>query len=1476
MTPRIQPLVALLALTCASAAATYEPVELANRHIALRFDPADGYALSSLVHRAHNVDFIGPRPEGLKQDRALWAIQVRGPNLMQTLTPADASHAGHTLSGETLTITWRRIVSETVPGDLTVTVSVRLPHDSPKAYWRAKVSGALQGWLWQLDFPRVVGIRDFPNSQMSVPHYWGRLVRSPMQLGRKMSLVYPEPASMQWFSFWGVEDGRQPEPASREGHNSESGWSPDYSDACGLYWAAEDGDLYFKRFAWDPTLQGEQLAWHIENVPSLPTWPLPARSAPRPVEYDVPYEIVTAVFTGDWHDAANLYLDWAKGQSWAQRGPGDRWPQSMPAPGSGELVRWVPPWFRNIGFWAKFYHEPAKIVPEWAAYRKWLGVPMASHWYRYNIAAFNDNDPEHLPPDPYLLSGVRAARELGVEPMPYVLSTIWDTDTQSWILEDGKRSALKDESGEIPQWVIGPNRFAYMCLSQQPWHAKMREICEKLIWEHGMSGVYLDVLAAGAARTCYSPDHGHPVHGGNYWGQGARELMSELRADVRGVDPGACFFTEEIGEHLIDVMDGFLTLDLTRNYTPGGEQVWPILTAVYHPYTINFGSDAGIGMPPEVFALIYGRQLVWGSQPLHSVMVAPQPEEKNTTANVFREYTRAYWVAGRPFLMGGKMLRMAVRPKGAKPGRCGLELASNPHTVAYEGMKDRKKIWSGPAVMASAWQRHGDIGVVLANLTSAQQQVELTVRGEVLGLDGERLVRLWPAQPENLGSAAGRHDLALDAWRAAVYVITADPARARSRLNQLDAMPWDLVEVEDGPLPAVKGPQGTLFTSSDGPVLNRPTGGGTVAHACRFDGSGNLVPRQGYQATLRGARAEGHGLPRDLDKQPFALLRRLPCEVDWRGAEIAVLSGDENHLLANVSGEARIAFPGTGMLVVSDAATGEPIRPLSAELTQSVVTPQRKVALAWARFDAEQINGLLAFGDESLRTRAGPFADSLLRLMSCPADQRDAHLAAAGRRFVELAQNLQDLPGLLSPVSPVTNLHQRLNALLVARSGANLQISSAHRWLAPGVPKELSLTMFGAKPAEVSIVPVGSWNGGEFVSRLEKSGRAGERSVIQATVRLDDARYVERMVPIVGVASVACGGHEYAVANIFRLEANRPYQLLYQKEPITLVAGRTGTTTISVRNWSPLDLALRISGSGPSGWKVAAAKPAIDSPPLSDQTFDLAITPPATANRGVYEIRALTNHAEADDTRHIAVLQVSVLDLLVPLVPDIATWGRPPLEARSRIRQNGTFVVHAAAGEKIAATVANIRVTHYTDTLSWRLLGPDLEAIQTGKIAVDESSTIAHTAKTEGDYYLEVVPKQGSADVQFSNRPVAEIATPEQPLKLFNSDITRHFFVPAAAKQFQVGAQDGGPTEGARIVVTSPTGRVAFEAEGNFNTARHAIDIRPGEAGKVWGIRIEPRQDFSVWLTGDVMPYLSTSPERVLIRPRRGSQGPEN
>ncbi len=1454
----------LLLAACAFA----QPVELSNDHMTIALDPDDGYAVSSLMNHAHDVDFIEARPEGAEeQNRSPWEIEVHAPTQTSLLTAEDAAEATHQRDGDTLTITWTGIESEEMPGDLTVTATVRLPEQAQKAQFRCEVSGETTGWLWQVDFPRVFGIRDFPDCQMSLPYYWGRLVRKPQSLGRAASLDYPEPASMQWFSYWGVDEDRDPSLAEEEGRNSETGWSPDYSDAAGLYWAAEDGDVYTKHFGWDPTHEGEQMSFRVEHVPGLEDWPMPQFTEPVQVAYEMPYEVAVGVFTGDWLDAGQMYLEWAQDQEWAQRGPVDDWAGAMPEPGSDALMRWTPQWFRDIGFWAKYYHEPAKILPEWGAYRKWLGVPVASHWYRYNIARFNDNDPEHLPPDPYVLDGVRAARELGVDPMPYVLATIWDTDTQSWIREDGEKSALRTEAGDIPPWNIGRNIFARMCLSQDQWHAKMREICEKLIWEHGMSGVYLDVLAAGRPYPCYNPDHGHPIRGGKYWGQGARELMAELRAHIRRLDPDACFFSEEIGEHLIDVMDGFLTLDITRNYTPGGEQVWPILTGVYHPYTINFGSDAHLGLPPEHLAVLYGRQLIWGSQPLNSSIVVPDPEENDPASEILREYTRAYYVAGQPWLMGGEMLRMAVRPKDGHVGQCGLELAADEHVARY-GYRDRDKIWTGPAVIASAWERFGDIGIVMANLTGEEQTVELTVRGDVLGLEGEQMVRLWP-EVEEMGAAAGERTLTFEPWQCAVLCITGDTDAAAARRNELDEMSWELEVVENGPIPSVSGPEGTLFASSDGPVANEPAEGGDVTAIMQeADEQGNLGPMAGEQAEVTSVKAEGHGLPRDLDEQPFALIRQLPHRAVATDPGILVVSGDENHLLAVIPGDTEVEFAEEGFAVVSNAETGEVLRGISQPVTDSVTTPDGEMfAVGWARLDQQEMDALVQFGDEEIAAMVEPLVEDIRALREAPDEERFAALAQASRRFVEVAGEFDEVPGALAPVSPLTKLHERLNALLVAQLSARVMLQTEHRWLAPELEKPLRLLVQGAGAEAVELTPVGFWRPGNIdITKPDGAEVVQDTAIYDAAIRMDDGLYVERVVPVIGGATVTRGGESFQIADILRLEANRPYVVMY--DPLnapTLVAGQKSTLEMTVRNWSPIDLSLSVKGTGPEGWEVTPQQDTLEAPALSDTPLTIDVRPAPDAQRGTQEVRVVTNHASGEDASFIAMQPVSVLDALVPLEEEVAQWERPAEDERARIRKSAKFAIYVDAGEEIGASIENIRVTRYVDTLSWSLLDPEMNEIESGNVPVDESTQISHVAEQSGTCYLHVIPRQGSADVIFDNRAVAEVATKEDPLQLFTSPITRHFFVPKGSEGFRLGAVDGGPTETARFVITSPTGRVAFEADGNYNGVGFPIEVREDEDGGIWKLRVEPQQDIELWLAGDVMPYLSTSPERVLV-----------
>jgi hypothetical protein len=393
--------VALVALAVAFSAFG-EVVRLSDGRLALGFDSESSYALTEIGNVPRQVQFLGPEPTPAGRERGLWKIVLRAPDgTTAEVYPADAANTEASVDDNELLLVWSGISATEVESDLNVRATVRVVPGTGRSEWRLEVSGRSGGAIWEVEFPRVRGMAGMTDDQIAVPQYLGRLVRSPARQRLLYRLAYPQPASMQYFAYWGTPDAREPVlPDVSEGI-AETGWAPDRSDAAGLYWAAEDGAGWFKQFNLATHPDSGEFEWSITHYPGLASWPLDASGFPSDVSYRVPYPVVITAFTGDYHEAAALYRDWASGQVWCRRGPLASLPEVPPAPGSDALALWTPAWFRTIGFWAKFYHEPAKILPEWAAYRQWLRVPMASHYYRYNIARFDDNYPEALPGDPF-------------------------------------------------------------------------------------------------------------------------------------------------------------------------------------------------------------------------------------------------------------------------------------------------------------------------------------------------------------------------------------------------------------------------------------------------------------------------------------------------------------------------------------------------------------------------------------------------------------------------------------------------------------------------------------------------------------------------------------------------------------------------------------------------------------------------------------------------------------------------------------------------------------------------------------------------------------------------------------------------------------------------------------------------------------------------------------------------------------------
>ncbi|MEN6641757.1 MAG: DUF6259 domain-containing protein [Armatimonadia bacterium] len=1439
-------LMVLLAMVWVGSA--WAAVTLSGEKMVVGFEETEGYALSALVHRGHDFNFVDAKAP--KEKRSPWVITIRDEKLqMMTLGAKDAKSVTHKAEPGKLTVVWQGVGSAACPANLTVTMTVRM--EAAKSLWHLKVAGQAPGALWLVDFPRLSNLRPVGEDRLLYPQYFGRMDRDPVKRARVTVASYPSPLSMQFMATYGTKDSREQElPAS-----TDSGWQPDRTDATGLYMAAEDGQCYYKRLGYDTKETPGQMRLWIENMPELAQWPLTPAQGLRQVSYSMPYEVVVAAFTGDAFEAGRMYREFAQKQFWCSRGPEDKWPTQTPAAGSKELARWTPTWFRNVGFWAKYYQEPSKIVPEWAAYAKWLQVPMASHYYRGTIAVFDDNYPEMLPTDPYYISGVRDAKDMSVRPLPYTNGVIWDQDTQSYISENGAAAATKDEAGNIPIWDINKELYAYMCPGAKKWRDEVTETAYKQIAEHGMGGVYLDCLTATGSKPCYDASHGHTLHGGNYYGMGQHQMMLQMRAETRAVDPGASFFPEECGEWVIDAMDGFLTLDILR-FTPlPNAQVYPLFAIAYHDYTINFGCDAVLSLGTERFAWEMGQMLVWGAKPLNSASIAPDPQPGEPKSEMLRDVVQAYYVAGMRFLQGGEAVRMATRElagvtaAGETPalrgGGAGLELAARPYELRYDPQPGRERSWRGPAVIASAWRRDGDVGIVMVNITGQEQPVELRIDRERLGLPKDaRLVRTWPREPEVI-PASGVLKTTLPVRRVAIYVLTTDVARA-SQGQKLLETPWELLTVENGDFGSLKGGAGTLWACSDGPVANAVAAEGTAATPKWVNEAGQLVTRHGLRPRLR----EGEALPRKFEEKPFLLLRRLPVRVEGPGF-VTVLSGDEQHLSCVVEGGVTLKFGQPGLVAAAEIGSAKVLQPL-ATLSELRLPSGRRYAVGYARPEAAGLGQLLQTADAESREKAAGLVRAVAALSAKPSA---AGLAGVSAQLPGLEQSLSELPGALVPGTALELLHRQVQALVTGQTGVRLWATGEHDWLAPGLTTEVSAQSWPsgtAGPTQPKWAAVGT--GVKAESR--GNGAAGQ-------VTVTDPQYAERMVPVIATADVKGAGATFVLTDLLQMDANRAMELQGPNLAVTGVAGRETEAQVLLRNWSPFPLSVKLTCEQPQGWQVTAAQ-TVEVPPLSNKQATVKMRLPDDLPAGTWQVKLEAEYAPGA-AKLVAFAAVNGQPKVLPLQAGDIAWPKPKAEESATLRNSGRMVLYAQEGEALKLLVRNVRVTQYTNSLKFRLLGPDLKVVQEGSVPVDQSVTIDRIAAQTGAHFLELEPGSGSAIVEGGPRGMAEVATAGIPLRLYCSKLTRFFYVPQGARSFKLGARDGGPEEGARMVVTAPGGRVALDRDGNFNGEELPIDVRPEEAGKVWALRVEPLQDLSLWLAGDAAPYLSSAPERVVV-----------
>jgi len=686
--------------------------------VALRLDDQQGH-LASLLDKRTGHDHIAPGAAG-----SLWVLEL-------------PEQAGGVLSPERaqqlkceheeddplrLHLLWAGFGREAMP-DLSVSVRVRFDPVARACRFSIRVQGLNGVVPLALRFPRIPAIARQESQVLAVPNWMGEKTTQARQLlspapgkAHRCEFSYPGILSMQCLAFY-----RENGP--------------------GLYLAADDIQARSKSFAAFGDGQGG-LGLEVCHFPG----------ADMAAVYEPGYDVLIALFQGDWMTAATRYRAWALQQPWARE--------------SRLARRRTPDWIRNTGFWVWNRGKSGAVLPPAAALQDYLGVPVSVFWHWWHGCAYDVNFPEYLPPREgaeAFREAVRQARQKGLNPIVYMNQRLWGMTAESWTSRQAQRYAVKKPDGTVQSEVYNTftrSPMASMCMGTAFWRNTYAGLCAAAYHDLGVSGIYMD--QACSSLVCYDTRHGHPPGGGAYWMEGFRALESDLRQRC----PGVGLAGEGCGEAWLPYLDLMLSLQVSqeRYAAPGQWEPIPFFHAVYHGYTVLYGNYASLTRPPYdplwpkdsapphplqlldekfryQFRLEQARSFVWGQQPCLSNFRPEHLVTRKTDLAYIKQLVQLRQAALR-YLLYGTFLRS---PRMDVPD---MEIDMSRLSI-YAGQQEavqeyRKRV---PQYLAGAWRAEdGSIAVAVANIADADHQIRFALSRAEHGLPERG--RVYKRRPE--------------------------------------------------------------------------------------------------------------------------------------------------------------------------------------------------------------------------------------------------------------------------------------------------------------------------------------------------------------------------------------------------------------------------------------------------------------------------------------------------------------------------------------------------------------------------------------------------------------------------------------------------------------------------------------------------------------------------------------------------------
>ena len=543
-----------------AASRTGEDYTLSNGAVEAVFSGSGSFDIEKLV-------LNGKQVVGAGKNETPWILIYKGfQGENPELKPEHAVYRGVQVRDDarakTLVFTWE-LTLDYSPVKYPVRMYVTLPDGGALLQWNIEAD-LPAGWLvTDLKFPNVV-IERPEDGRIITTEGWG--VEKPLDIAT-FEARYPSHASAMQFLVV---------------HNAEGAF----------YYGTEDRRGCGKTYSAQCTPTTVALS---DAIPASAGWIADGT-------FRLPWVSVTGFTPKGWEDAVvRWYRPFTFTTEW----------------GSKPLAsRNIPQWCYDADAWVRAKHVTDQTYDAVRRAARYFGQGLGVHWYFWHHYPYDTHYPDYLPAQERFAGMVRDAQLLGARVTPYINGRLWDPAADSYKRDRGYDASCRKPDGSLYTEIYPTSKVlnTVTCPSTDIWHRKIIGLVDSLQHAIGVNGIYIDQIAAAAPEPCWNEAHGHPVGGGDFWYDGYRRLIGEIRAHHLLED--RILTSEENAECYIDLFDMLLVVN-----TPHEEDnciIRPVFPMVYSDRAVT---SAFTYTPSEADKMSLGdfryelaKALLWGSQ----------------------------------------------------------------------------------------------------------------------------------------------------------------------------------------------------------------------------------------------------------------------------------------------------------------------------------------------------------------------------------------------------------------------------------------------------------------------------------------------------------------------------------------------------------------------------------------------------------------------------------------------------------------------------------------------------------------------------------------------------------------------------------------------------------------------------------------------------------------------------------------------